>query len=246
MAQAYEELCLLAAATGDFQAWQTWRGFATDRIVLNLADPELSPVAKEFAGLSGAEKDLARYRWLLEHAVPILTDPGQDRYQPLFAAELSQVQEQLRRAREGAVERRVYEDASLAVVSNRADLHRMVLNTVAGSYRVLHVQGTKDGPLYRYHDRTESWFEVVTFTPPRRRDLGPLRERLQGLEEAEGGDGAGQWCADPRTEPVPELYHGVPGEQAYGQTTRTLEPSRLPADVVVDAFREHFAPRAGE
>lgn len=239
VAMRHEELCLLAAATGDFQAFQTWRGFAIDRIVLNLADPERSPHAAAFADLSGAVKDHERYRWLLEHAASVLSEP--ERYQPLYADELAQVQEQLRAARSGAVERHLWPDQRLAVVTSSSELHRMVLNTMAGAYRVLHIQETGDGLLYRYHDRTETWFEVVSFSPPPRRDLGPLQTRLEQLEAEAGGNGPGRWCADAASEPVPELYHGVPAEQAYGQITRTLTPSRLEPETVTQVVLEHFA-----
>jgi len=239
VATKHEETCLLAAATGDFQAWQTWRGFAIDRIVLNLADPERSPHAPAFADLTGAAKDFHRYRWLLEHAGSVLAET--ERYQPLFADELAHVQEQLHAARSGAVDRQLWPEHHLAVVRSTEDLHRLVLNTVAGAYRVLHVRQTGDGPIYRYHDRTETWFEVCTFSPPRRRGLAALRERLQHLEDDQGGSGAGCWCADTTTEPVPELYHGRPSEQAYGQITRTLTPSRLAPESVTTAVLEHFA-----
>ncbi len=235
----HEELCLLAAATGDFQAWQTWRGFAIDRIVLNLADPERSPYASAFKNLTGAAKDFQRYRWLLEHAASVVAAP--EGYRPLFADELAQVQEQLRAARSGAVDRQLWPEHHLAVVTNTEDLHRLVLNTIAGAYRVLHVRQTGDGPLYRYHDRTETWFEVCTFSPPRRRDLATLKTRLQNLEDELGGSREGYWCADAATEPVPELYHGRPFEQAYGHITRTLTPSRLAAETVTAAVLEHFA-----
>ena len=242
VAMEHEEVCLLAAATGDFQAWQTWRGFAIDRIVLNLAEPKLSPYSSQFADLTGAAKDFQRYRWLLEHATSVLTEPR--RYEPLFADELSRVQEQLNAARAGAVSRRLWPEHGLAVVTGSQDLHRLVLNTIAGAYRVLHVRETQDGPLYRYHDRTETWFEVCTFSPPRRRDLGALAERLQALEQDQGGGSggsSGRWCADPATEPIPELYHGVAGEQAYGQINRSLAPSCLTPETVTAAVLEHFA-----
>jgi hypothetical protein len=244
IALEHEEVCLLAAATGDFQAWQTWRSFAIDRIVLNLAEPSLSPYAATFAGLTGATKDFHRYQWLLENAESVLTEPKL--YEPLFADELLRVQQQLGAARAGEVSRQLWPKHGLAVVTGSQDLHRLVLNTIAGAYRVLQVRDTQDGPLYRYHDRTETWFEVCTFSPPNRRDLTALGERLQALEKHQGGgggdgDGNGRWCADAPTEPVPELYHGLPGGQPYGQISRTLTPSRLTPETVTAAVLEHFA-----
>ena len=114
-----------------------------------------------------------------------------------------------------------------------------MLNTLAGAYRVLHVVESAEGPMVRYHDRTESWFEVVTFTPPPRRDLRPLAARLQELEPTDS-DGA-MWCADPPEDPVPELYRGLPAAQAYALVTRELRPTALPVGAIVDAVLAHFA-----
>src|SRR5690606_31771538 len=48
LALAHEETCLSAAATGDYGAYQSQRGFAIDRVVTRLAAAE-SPLAGEFA-----------------------------------------------------------------------------------------------------------------------------------------------------------------------------------------------------
>ncbi|HEB54667.1 MAG TPA: hypothetical protein ENI87_15575, partial [bacterium] len=76
LAFAREERLLAAAATGDFGVWQTWRGFAIDRIVKHLAD-EHSPVKGAFSPVADDpdERSLARYRWLIEHAESVLDHP---------------------------------------------------------------------------------------------------------------------------------------------------------------------------
>jgi hypothetical protein len=238
VALAREEVCLLAAATGDFQSFQTERAFAIDRIVANLGDTARSSRAADFAHLAGGARSLARYRWLLENAAAVLDAP--QAFAALYRDELAAVQSELDAARAGALDRRVHHALGFAVLRSRQPLQRMVLNTLAAAWRVLHVQDTTDGPLYRYHDRTESWFEVVTFAPPPRRDLRPLARRLQELE-ADAGGAAGVWCADAPTEPVPELYHGAPAPQEYGRVTRVLAPSCLTPDQVEAAFAAHFA-----
>lgn len=235
-----EEVCLAAAATGDFQTFGTDRGFAIDRIVANLGDTQRSPIAAALAGLSPADKALARYRWLLEHAAVILDAP--QTFAPLFADELAAMREQLDAVRAGALSRTVHHHVGLSVVHSRDALHRMVINTHSGAWRVLHVQDAGDGLLYRYHDRTESWFEVVTLAPPPRRDLRALGRHLDELElRAGGGRDGSRWCADPPTEPVPELYYGPPSPQEYGRVTRVLTPSRLPAATVAAALIGFFA-----
>ncbi|MBL8728144.1 MAG: hypothetical protein JNM25_06920 [Planctomycetes bacterium] len=231
VAFAREELLLAAAATGDFGSWHTWRGFAIDRIVARLAEPD-SPVAGAFRGVDDpAELSLRRYEWLLEHAPAVLDGPGA--FAPLYQDELAAVQGELDAGLRGALDRRNWRDLDFAVVTSPGPCHRMTLNTLAGAHRVLHVEQRADGRRYRYHDRTESWFELVTFQPRPRLDLRPLAAHLAELEP--GHDGAA-WNADAPTEPIPELYFGVPSTQEYGRITRELRPSRLPAERVVAAF----------
>ena len=235
VAFAHEELLLAAAATGDFGCWQTWRGFAVDRIVARLAEPA-SPVARTFAGSGDADRlSLHRYQWLLEHAVDVLRHP--EAFAALFEAEMAGVQQEIAGGLGGEIDRRAWQDLDFAVVTSSGPRHRMTLNTLAGAHRVLHVAQMANGPRYRYHDRTESWFELVTFHPPVRRDLRPLAQHLAELEPAH--DGA-SWQADPPSEPIPELYFGVPSAQEYGRITRDLRPSRLPVERVVAAFVGHF------
>lgn len=231
VAFAHEERLLAAAATGDFGRWHTWRGFAIDRIVARLAEPE-SPAAAAFRGIDDADRlSLRRYEWLLEHATAVLEEP--QAFAPLYEAELAAVQQEIDRGLHGALDRRNWRNLDFAVVTSTGPSHRMTLNTLAGAHRVLHVERASDGLRYRYHDRTESWFELVSFQPPSRLDLRPLAAHLAELEPA--GDGA-SWNADAPTEPIPELYFGVPSAQEYGRITRELRPSRLPAERVVAAF----------
>ncbi|MGE3171546.1 MAG: DUF6687 family protein [Planctomycetota bacterium] len=236
VAFAREELLLAAAATGDFGRFVTARAFAIDRIIARLAEPA-SPIAAEFAGLDGAHKSHRRYRWLLEHADEVLD--RSDSFAPLYELELQQVRGELDAVLGGdAAERALDPALGLAHVRSTRPLHRMTLNTVAGAFRVLHSMPQGKGALHRYHDRTESWFELVTFRAPPRRDLRPLARRLDALEP--GRDGA-RWCADPPTEPIPELYFGVPSAQAYGAITRELRPSALSADAVWRQVTGFFA-----
>jgi hypothetical protein len=233
---AREELLLAAAATGDYGVYQSWRGFAVDRAIARLAAPE-SPVRGVFHGVTDPDElSLRRYEWLIEHAESVLDQVGQ--FRPLYADELARVQEEIAAGLAGAVERSSWPDLGFAALTSRGARHRMTLNTLAGAFRVLHVQRDGDGVRYRYHDRTESWFELVTIRAPLRRDLRPLAARLAALEPAR--DGA-CWCADPPNEPIPELYFGVPSRQEYGQLTRELRPSALSPEQVVGAFVQHFA-----
>ena len=238
VALAREEVLLAAAATGDYGAMQTWRGFAIDRIVTGLTS-ERSPVRGAFTPFANESADrlaLERYRWLIDHAESVLDNTGG--YRAIYEDELRLVQGEIDGGLRGQVELRSLPEFGFSVLTSEGARHRMTLNTLAGAYRVLHVQAEPDGPRYRYHDRTESWFELVTLRPPARRDLRPLATELAAREPER--DGA-SWNADPPTAPIPELYFGVPSEQEYGQISRELRPSRLPPDDIVAAFANYFA-----
>lgn len=240
VAQPREELCLLAAATGDYQTFQTDRAFAIDRIVLNLGRVEGTPLAGTLDGLSAAARNHARYRWLLDHAEQVLDHP--EHLRPLFAADLADLRVAFARAGAGGLRRELHHDVGLSILRSAGDVPRMVLNTLSGLHRVLHVRPAPAGGwLYRLHERTESWFETVTLTPPPRRDLRPVAARLQELERAAGdASAAGRWCADEPAEPIPEVYFGSPGTQDYGAVTRHVAASALAPERVVRVLSEFW------
>jgi len=238
VARKHEELLLAAAATGDFGVMTTWRGFAIDRIVRELVG-ERSPVRGAFTEFAGEGPDrlaLERYRWLLEHCDSVLGRIGG--YRDIYEQELRLVQQQIDGGLRGAFDVRHLPASALSVVTSDGELHRMTLNTLARAWRVLHVMRSPDGVRYRYHDRTESWFELVTLQPPPRRDL---RELAKALEELEPERDGASWNADPPTTPIPELYFGVPSEQEYGAITRELRPSALAPERVAEAFASFLA-----
>jgi hypothetical protein len=224
---------LRAAATGDYQSFHGPEAFAVDRIVLNLAHPD-SPVATEFVGLQGPAKDFARYRWLLAHAAQVLDAPWN--WRVLYESELAAVQRELQST---ARDCQLQQDLGLALLRSAGVMRRLVVNTVAQDcFRVLHTWSTDQGLFCRHHDRTETWFEVQTFQPPPRLDLEPLKRELAELEPP---GSLGEWCLDSAEEPVPELYHGMPGPQEYGQVTRRLTASNIPQDRLEEAFIRFFA-----
>ena len=235
LALAEEATCLSAAVTGDYGAYHTQSGFAIDRIVTHPADRH-SPFAAEFAGLGDAERALARYRWLIAQAERVLAVDSD--FDPLWRDEWRVATEELRACRDGGIVRGRAPALGLSIVQSTGPLRRMTLNTLAGAFRVLHAIGGGDGFRFRYHDRTESWFEVVSFTPLPRVDLRPLAARLQTLEGDAAADA--RWCADPPDVPVPELWFGRDEPQAYGAVTRELAPSRLRPATVRAEFLHHL------
>ena len=232
----YEDILLSAAGVGCFGVWHTWRGFAIDRIVQHLARPG-SPVAGAFRSVTNEQQlTLARYQWLLENAESVIENTGG--YRDLYEAEMSTVQQEIDSALRGAIQRDIRCDVGLSTVTTTTPLHRITLDTLAGAFRVLHVHDSAAGFLYCYHDRIESWCELLTTRPPQRRDLRPLRDALRRREPEH--DGA-SWHADPPDTPTPQLYFGPWCEPAGGQTTRELRPSRLQPAHVAAAVVTFFA-----
>ena len=232
----HEELLLAAAAVGDFGCWVTWRGFAIDRIVKRLAEPS-SPVGGAFRGIDDPDElSLRRYQWLMERGESMLQHIGS--YRVLYEEEMAQVQAEIEAGLRGGLDRRQLSHLGFSVLTSTTPQHRMTLNSLASAYRVLHAIETDGARLFRYHDRTESWFDLVTISTPPRRDLRALATSLSELEPEH--DGA-SWQADGPTNPIPELYFGVPSEQEYGEITRELRPSRLSVEAVTGAFVEFFS-----
>jgi hypothetical protein len=228
---------LAAAATGDYGTWQTWRGFR-DRSRRRAPRERGLARARAFFGVDDPEQlSLRRYAWLLEHADLGARSPGQ--FAPLYAEEMRAYRTRSRAASRGDLERRSFAPLGFSVLTSRGARHRMTLNTLAANYRVLHVQHDADGTRYRHHDRTESWFDLVTIPAAAARRPASARGAARGASSPSTTAHRGR-----RTipgEPIPELYFGVPSRQAYGQLTRELRPSRLPAERVVALFVEYFA-----
>ena len=239
VALAREEVCLAAAATGDYSVFTTRRGFAIDRIVLNLGKRPDTPLYGELDALPQEGRNHARYRWLLDHAELVLDTP--ERLAALFEGELEDTLRALDAAQTGALRRELFHAEGFAVLTSSTDVARIVLNTLSVLHRVLHVRpAPAGGHCFRLHERTESWFEMVTMQPPARLDLRPLAARLQALEGARGEVGAGVWSADAPDDPIPELYFGAAAPQAYGEVTRSLAASRLTPTQVIDEVRAFY------
>lgn len=232
----HEELLLAAAAVGDFGCWVTWRGFAIDRIVKRLADSD-SPVGGAFRGVDNPDElSLRRYQWLMERGESMLQHIGS--YRAIYEEEMALVQAEIDQGLRGRLDLERFASLGFSMIKSSGPRHRMTLNTLAAAYRVLHAIVDNGERYFRYHDRTESWFDLVTITAPPRRDLRPLAARLSELEPEHGG---ASWQADDPMTPIAELYFGVPSDQEYGEITRELRPSKLSVEQVTGAFVEFFS-----
>ncbi len=237
-ALAHRRLLLDAARTGDFQLFTSPAALAIDLSILVIADPE-GPFAGALAGLDEPHRRQRQYELALDLVPRLLADPRT--CFDAIAGEFGRVTEDLQRVSSGAVTTKPIREARLVVVQSEAPLHRVALNTAAGPWlRVLSIAPYGSGNLYRYHDRVESWFDLVTIEAPERRRLEPVRDRLDALEAPEAEP---RWLCHDVATPIPECWFGEPGSgRTFGpEAPGDLCVSRLRPRIVEHAFAEHFA-----
>lgn len=232
-ALAHGDALLAAAATGDFQVFTTEEALATDLVLA--AVPGLTPDSIT----DPIERRQHQYEAALA-LVPALLDDAVGALGPL-RTDFDRILEDLRWVRDEAEPARVDPETGLAVVTSPRPLDRIALHLAAGDrFRVLAVVPFGTGHLFRYHDRVESWFDLVSVTPPPRVPLGPLAEFLEALEVSETEP---HWMAHPADAPVPECWFGEPGSgRSFGPyATGELCVSRLTPRLVERAVTDHLA-----
>ncbi len=232
-AAEHVDALLAAAATGDFQVFTTEEALALDLALTAAADA----VPRGDGGEVGRRQ--RQYERALELVPTLLEDPFaalDDAARETFV----RVLEDVRRVDEGGVEVRIDEDAELAIVRSPRPLERIALHRAAGDrYRVLAVVPCGSGHLFRYHDRVEGWFDLVTISAPPRVPLAPLAELLEELEVSETEP---HWHAHPMESPIPECWFGEPGSgRSFGPTAPgELCVSRLTPLLVERALSERL------
>ena len=238
----WEDELLAAAATGDFSVWRGEEALALDLTVTALAHAPAAPFA---AALPPAPDDDARhaaaYAWLLAELPALLEDPLA--WRSLWAEEFERTVADVQRIEEGTgISVRHFPEADLALVSSDRPLTSIGLHLAAGdASRVLAVLAARDGFRYRYRERVESWFELVSRRVPPRRDLTAVIAALNAAEGVTRGATA-QWWSQPAGFPVRELGFGDPAQAAqvnFGDPQAERDPpSRLLPSAVIDALRK--------
>lgn len=231
LALAHRDLLLAAAKTGDFQVFTTRAALAIELTLTEVTEfvgRDLEPFERRQRQYEAALELVPR---LLEHPFACLDQVERD-----FERILADVEA----ARSPAVTVRHEPALSLAVIEAPRELDRVATNTIAAdSVRVLAIVPAGEGNLFRYHDRVESWFELVSREVPKRVRLDTLAARLELLEASETD---AHWQSHAIDEPVPECWFGTTGTGAsFGPTVAgALAPSRLKPRVVETAVRQHL------
>ncbi len=243
-ALARESALLDAAATGDFATWHGPEALAIDLSVTALTHHPRSPLAASLSpDMSDARRWELGYDWLLEHLPELLNEPFllQELWQEEHAAVVADVE---RIVSGTGVSVRDWPDDDLALVSSDRPITSIGMHLAAGARtRVLLVRPSRTGFRYRFYNRVESWFELVSQPPRTRRPLQPAVATLQRTDPAVADGPDRWWCTDIQR-PIAELGFGNPrranrvhfGDPDLEQDAET----RMPPSAVIDALRAAF------
>ena len=238
VAMEHRELLLDVARTGDFQVFTTEAALWID-LSLTWLTSDRSPFSARWREVSATTRRQLQYDHAFAELPALLAQPT--RHAAEVGAALRRIVDDVEAVRDRReVEIDVDPGLGLATVTAAAPLHRVAEHEAAGDrLRVLSVVPCRAGHLYRLFERVESWFDLESIRPPKRRDFGPLARFLGALEASESDP---TWTAQPIETPIPECYFGVPGS---GPTFGPLAPgelcvSRLKPRLVTHAVREHY------
>ncbi len=209
-ALAHRDLLVDLARAGDFGTYRL-RNSARASMVLSAMADASTPLAARLCLDAGADT-AALYEAALPRLIGMLTDPAE--YIDQWGAEDDVLSESERAIADGHVQITEDTDLDLAVVEidptqpervghrfghmQVGPIHQMAVNNATTCSRILMVHGRR----FTYIDRYETWVQVHTTAPPKRRDLQPLAEVLSASE-----DGGTVWSAGAPSGLTPTLQH---------------------------------------
>jgi hypothetical protein len=241
-----EAALLDAAATGDFSTWHGPEALAVDLTVMAVSHHPRSPIADALApGVPDAQRWALATDWLLEHLPAVLDDPFG--YRELWAGQHAAVVADIERLATGTgVSVRDWPEDDLALVSSDRPMTAIGLRLAAGDRaRVLLVRPSRTGFRYRFYERVESWFDLVSRPPRARKPLQPAVATLQRTDPAARGP-TRWWCTDVQR-PIAELGFGDPRraqEVHFGDPDLEQDAeTRVLPSAVIDALRASFRAR---
>jgi len=244
------DLLLRAAMTGDFGVWQGPDALALD-LALGLCGlhPGVGPTLP--AGTSAAGRHAAAYVWAATGLPDLIASLG-SASAPWAPRQRALEAELLAVERGEGLQVEQLPGFDLAVVVCQRPLSRLALSAAAGPCsRVLLISESPDGNRYRFVQRVESWFEIVSRAVPPRRDLAPVTAALGEAERvarSRAGLPAGSWgwWAGTPDEPVCQLGYGDASQAGDGFSSDTdlrADPgSRLSRETVLELLEPALRP----
>lgn len=246
LALAHAEGLLACARAGDFFEFASERAVAIDAAITGLADPQLSPLGAELAGLDDrARWQLATDHWM-EH-LPAALEGGLEPYRDLWEPRLERLardRSQLERCRRDDL---VHLDwtvwtAPTEFGAQGFDPGRHALLGFERADRVLVLSPVGGGTTFRLILSTLSWFDLTTRSALPRPDLDSLAATLNEREGTLPTDELA-WRSQSLAGASPELWFGRVGHPLYAEhggaalAPSALDPHAVRA-LIADELRE--------
>jgi hypothetical protein len=206
----HRQLMIGASRAGDFAIYSDPEAAKLSFVLAAFADPELTPLPQEVFSGTDAGQVAGLYSHMLRELPALLDDvAGHERY---WQDEWAHVQESEAAIRDGHVVIDEVPELDLAIVHIPTDMpvrtvrryltrwqrsvHPFAVHNVTDCSRLVWIKGESLEMQYRY----ESWIQLASRRPARRRDLTGLAEQLSDLET-----GGGQWVFEGVNEVAPRL-----------------------------------------
>ncbi len=243
LALGHSDLLLRAAATGDFGTWNGPEALALELTLMCLPSHAQSPVPRT-PGESDTERKGRCYAWAFVHLPELLAAPFT--YAGLWQSDYDRMLEDLQCVERGNGLHVIRDDSlSLAIVRTSFEHTRLGLNLAAGACtRVLQLRECEGGTRYRLMERVESWFELVSCSPPARRGFENLAAALGEREDPQESAACPSWWSTPMNQPVAQLGFSSPSLAGDGFSAdpnlKDFSESRIAPDEVVALIRAYL------
>ena len=205
------DLMIATSRAGDFAIYQDPQAAKLSFVLAAYADPAVSPLPDEVFRGTDAEQVAGLYSHMLRE-LPGLLEEGVERHPEFWEPEFRHLQESERAIAEGRVVIDELPELDLAIVHIPPDMparpvrryltlwsrsvHPFAVHNVTDCTRIVWAKGESLEMQYRY----ESWVQITSRRPRRRRNLDSLAAELGQLETA-----GGEWVFEGVNEVAPRL-----------------------------------------
>jgi hypothetical protein len=213
-----------AAAAGDFYEFTSPEAVQFDWIVRAYESPEKSPLARDIAAVSGAQRWQIATEALMSEMPGLLYEP--ERFRDLWEEEYQKLLEKISRVQSGAVEVREWPTERLSVICSTFPLDHYTRNIAAEGHRILETVRGSEGATYGLYYREFLWYDIVSRPRTPKHRLLRAAERLNELESrtTNGSWGVTRWSPALRfVASRPRAARRVKGDELLGYSSLPLE-----------------------